>query len=79
MMNNSNTTFVKVKSSHFKFFNNFIFIQIQHLLKLNIYNTFSFTQTSSIQIQHLLKLNNNEVERSKKYDVIQIQHLLKLN
>ena len=33
-------------------------IQIQHLLKLNIFNTRVIKTIINIQIQHLLKLNN---------------------
>ncbi len=55
---NSNTTLVKVKYVVVIAMHGDIIIQIQHLLKLNLFNVFMLPQSQwQIQIQHLLKLN----------------------
>ena len=54
----SNTTLVKVKYDKEMIYRvEFVKIQIQHLLKLNLVGLFIFIRQNSIQIQHLLKLN----------------------
>ena len=74
----SNTTLVKVKFKEYIWIIHLLYIQIQHLLKLNsvLYSTIKLT---SIQMQHLLKLNPFLFWCSKLSSPIQIQHLLKLN
>ena len=76
---NSNTTLVKVKLKATVFQLDHIFIQIQHLLKLNPYKLIKISIIFKIQIQHLLKLNNVQVTSGEVHVCIQIQHLLKLN
>ena len=56
-----------------------LFIQIQHLLKLNIDVPEVIEDWGGIQIQHLLKLNNICKYKRYREKQIQIQHLLKLN
>ena len=55
----SNTTLVKVKLSLIEIGYIPIFIQIQHLLKLNSCLFQWIERQCAIQIQHLLKLNAN--------------------
>ncbi len=58
----SNTTFVKVKFIASTSLINTPKIQIQHLLKLNMYSRISRRCSASrIQIQHLLKLNARKI------------------
>ena len=54
---NSNTTLVKVKYREWPLCGIKFYIQIQHLLKLNLWKLHKQTQANKIQIQHLLKLN----------------------
>ena len=54
-------------------------IQIQHLLKLNLFIEVSVYSSYIIQIQHLLKLNPAMCFYLYNWLYIQIQHLLKLN
>ena len=75
----SNTTLVKVKSK--RNMESYIYglIQIQHLLKLNMYIIAYCIACNPIQIQHLLKLNYC-LQHYRSFTIhIQIQHLLKLN
>ena len=69
---NSNTTFVKVKFKPAFLKSSTSHIQIQHLLKLNILSIKGTTGVLKIQIQHLLKLNLNN--KNSAYDGFEFKY-----
>ena len=54
-------------------------IQIQHLLKLNVRNTFFSSSKYYNSNTTLVKVKSTDTKRQEKFFTIQIQHLLKLN
>ena len=65
----SNTTLVKVKYKMAFGLLILVFIQIQHLLKLNRLKIIENLFSNSIQIQHLLKLNIMSIIGVRRGDI----------
>ena len=80
MVPHSNTTLVKVKLiQKIEDLSIFIYIQIQHLLKLNLQAKVEAGQTLEYSNTTLVKVKCKALTKSLMRSVIQIQHLLKLN